>query len=249
MATKEKLNPVNKGGSNNEWGEVNQNAKKVLELKNRIKNSTPVEQFLANEPLEFVNQDNLEQLNKSKVEVEKVQPKVPANTKTKGELTTKPRKAKSTNTRQFAQVQQLENSMIDTSQEERLLINQLEVKKEDDMPVTELVKLASVGLYKLFLKGSSNLLNPLAFLVENKEALLKAAWILLMPVMFTMLAFSSSASLSSKVTDINVVMQFTYYSVFYFASLFVWISSLVMLKGVYHVCKKTLVDVAKKEKV
>ena len=255
MATKEKLNPVNKGGTNNEWGEVNQNAKKVLELKNRIKNSTPVEQFLANEPLEFVNQDNLEQLNKSKVEVEKVQPKVPAKsktravTKTKGELTTKPRKAKSTNIRQFAQVQELENSMIDTSQEERLLINQQEVKKEDDMPVTELVKLASVGLYKLFLKGSSNLLNPLAFLVENKEVLFKAAWILLMPVMFTMLAFSSSASLSSKVTDINVVMQFTYYSVFYFASLFVWISSLVMLKGVYHVCKKTLVDVAKKEKV
>ena len=97
------------------------------------------------------------------------------------------------------------------------------------MPVTELVKLASVGLYKLFLKGSSNLLNPLAFLVENKEALFKAALILLMPVMFTMLAFSSSTSLSSKVTDINVVMQFTYYSVFYFASLFVWISSLVML--------------------
>ena len=114
MATKEKINPVNKGGSNTEWGAVNQNAEKVLELKSRIKNSTPVEQFLANEPLEFVNQDNLEQLNKSKVEVEKVQPKVPAKsktravTKTKGELTTKPRKTKSTNTRQFAQVQELE---------------------------------------------------------------------------------------------------------------------------------------------
>lgn len=254
MATKEKLNPVNKGGSNTEWGAANQNAEKVLELKNRVKNSTPVEQFLANEPLEFVNQDSLEQLNKSKVEVEKVEPKVPSKsktravTKTKGELTTKPRKAKSTNTKQFAQVQELENSMIDTSKEESV-INQQEVKKEDEMPVTELVKLASVGLYKLFLKGSSNLLNPLAFLVENKEVLLKAAWILLMPVMFTMVAFSSSTSLSSKVTDINVVMQFTYYSVFYFASLFLWISSLVMLKGVYHVFKKTLVDVAKKEKV
>ena len=255
MATKEKLNPVNKGGSNTEWGTVNPNAEKVLELKNRIKNSTPVEQFLANEPLEFVNQDNLEQLNKSKVEVEKVQPKVPAKsktravTKTKGELTTKPRKTKSTNTKQFAQVQELENSMIDTSQKEKLLINQQEVKKEDDIPVTELVTLASVGLYKLFFKGSSNLLNPLAFLVENKKVLFKAAWILLMPVMLTMLAFSLSTSLSSKVTNINVVMQFTYYSVFYFASLFLWISSLVMLNGVYHVCKKTLVDVAKKEKV
>ena len=134
MATKEKLNPVNKGGTNTEWGAVNQNAEKVLELKSRVKNSTPVEQFLANEPLEFVNQDSLDQLNKSKVEIEKVKPKLPSKSKTravaktKGELTTKPRKAKSTNTRQFAQVQELENSIIDTSQEERLLINQQEVK-------------------------------------------------------------------------------------------------------------------------
>ena len=58
MATKEKLNPVNKGGTNNEWGEVNQNAKKVLELKTRIKNSTPVEQSLANKTKKIKNKDN-----------------------------------------------------------------------------------------------------------------------------------------------------------------------------------------------
>lgn len=109
----------------------------------------------------------------------------------------------------------------------------------------DLFKLIFAGLTFLYVSKTSKLLKPLKFVMENYKEVSVAALHFIMPLLMTYFITTHMAFVTEQLAKETILMKSVYIGVFFFGSTFVWISSQVLLSGMYAMIRKSMLDVAK----
>ena len=107
-----------------------------------------------------------------------------------------------------------------------------------------LLKLIAIGLTKLYVRKTTSVLNPVKFVAENYRNVLVAILHLGVPVLMSWFLITQVGFIQAQLVNTSSVMFWTYAVVFYFASLFVWVTGQVLVAGLLSMFKTTLVSVA-----
>lgn len=122
-------------------------------------------------------------------------------------------------------------------------------EKEEKVVVTEnsvdLVKLVVAGLTHLYVSKTSTLLKPIRFVVDNYKEVTIAALHFIVPLLMTYFITTHVGFVSEQLAKETMLMKFVYTGVFFFGATFVWISSQVVLSGIYSMLRKSMLEVAK----
>lgn len=119
------------------------------------------------------------------------------------------------------------------------------IKKEAEIENNTLIKLIFIGLSKLYLKKTTVVLNPVKFVAENYKNVLIALLHLSMPILMSWFLVTQIGFIKAQMAEQSYMMFWSYSVLFYFASLFTWVSTQVILAGILSMFKTTLVSVAK----
>lgn len=127
----------------------------------------------------------------------------------------------------------------------KLIVSKEKVIKTEVLENNTLIKLIIIGLSKLYLKKTTVVLNPVKFVGENYKNILVALLHLGMPILMSWFLVTQISFIKVQMAQEPAIMFWTYSLLFYFASLFTWVSAQVILAGVLSMFKTTLVSVAK----
>lgn len=108
-----------------------------------------------------------------------------------------------------------------------------------------LLKFAALGFAHLYVKKTTKVLKPLGFVAENIEKVSIGFLHLIVPLLMTWLITTKVEFFASQLQQMGTIPVVLCNIAFYVASIFVWISTQVIVAGLINVCKKTLRDVAK----
>lgn len=109
----------------------------------------------------------------------------------------------------------------------------------------DLLKLILAGLTHLYVSKTSNLLKPLKFVMENYKEVSIAALHFIVPLLMTYFMTTHVGFVTEQLSKETIFMKTVYTGVFFFGSTFVWITSQVLLSGLYSMIRKSMLDVAK----
>lgn len=123
------------------------------------------------------------------------------------------------------------------------------IVKEEKVVVSEksldLVKLIFAGLTHLYVSKTSSLLKPMKFVMENYKEVSIAALHFVVPLLMTYFMTNQVGFVTEQLAKETTLMKLIYMAVFFFGSTFVWISSQVVLSGLWSMLRKSMLDVAK----
>lgn len=109
----------------------------------------------------------------------------------------------------------------------------------------DLFKLIIAGLTHLYVSKTSNLLKPLKFVMENYKEVSIAALHFIVPLLMTYFITTHVGFVTEQLVKETMFMKVVYIGVFFFGATFVWITSQVLLSGLYSMVRKSMLDVAK----
>ena len=132
---------------------------------------------------------------------------------------------------------------VQPADEELVAQKSLDLPQENKFTNT-LLKLIAIGLTKLYVRKTTSVLNPVKFLAENYRRVLVAVMHLGVPILMSWFLITQVSFIQTQLVDISNVMFGAYAVVFYFASLFVWVTGQVLVAGLLSMFKTTLISVA-----
>jgi hypothetical protein len=128
--------------------------------------------------------------------------------------------------------------------QEKVLAPEPVVLQKESKDTNPLLKLIAIGLTKLYVRKTTSVLNPVKFVAENYRNVLVAILHLGVPVLMSWFLITQVSFIKAQLVNTSSVMFWTYAVVFYFASLFVWVTGQVLVAGLLSMFKTTLVSVA-----
>lgn len=151
------------------------------------------------------------------------------------------------------------NEMIQTATPEAS--SKTEIKKEqvvakktvsvtsnvEKMSAATFMRLAVIGLSKLYLAKTNLMLMPIKFIVENFAQVFAGATQFMVPALLTYFITTKIGFIATQIQAEVAVVQAVYMAVFYFASMFLWISCQVVFSGTVNSIKNFLTNVVKAE--
>lgn len=108
-----------------------------------------------------------------------------------------------------------------------------------------ILKLFALGLTKLYVKKTTTVLNPVKFVAENAKKVIVALVHLGVPVLMSWYLITQINFVALQLSKESSFMYLAYCAVFYFASLFVWVTTQVIAAGVWSMFKTAAVDIQK----
>lgn len=78
-----------------------------------------------------------------------------------------------------------------------------------------------LGFGRLYINKTNNILNPLRFVLDNKEVVLKAIMLFIIPAIMTWFFTTQIPSIQMELAKENFLLKSVYAVIFYFASMFV----------------------------
>lgn len=117
------------------------------------------------------------------------------------------------------------------------IINVSDVKNDD---IKENVKDIFMGLGKMYMDKTNNILKPLRFVMNNKTIVLKAFMLFVVPGFMAWYFTTNIESVRVQLAQETIVMKAIYNMVFYFASMFILFTGLVISLGLVNACKELL---------
>lgn len=146
----------------------------------------------------------------------------------------------------------MEERKVKTAKENKihLPINQpmvninLEIKNNHtnnniELSYKELLTLIGKGSFKLFVEKSSNILNPISFIINNYKEVGLALLHLLIPGVITYYCINNPI-ISSQLLQESFIMNMIYPIIFYIGSSFLWVSVQVLIIGIFNMFKNSL---------
>lgn len=109
----------------------------------------------------------------------------------------------------------------------------------------DLFKLIISGLTHLYVSKTSKLLKPMKFVMNNYREVSIAAIHLIVPLFITYVMTTQIGFVNEQLAKETMLMKSIYIGVFFFGATFVWISSQVLLSGIYAMLRKSMLEVAK----
>lgn len=128
-------------------------------------------------------------------------------------------------------------------EQEVINIKSLNLPQENKFTNT-LLKLIAIGLTRLYVKKTTSVLNPVKFLADNYKSVSVALMHLGVPILMSWFLITQISFIQTQLVNISNVMLGAYVVVFYFASLFVWVTGQVLFAGLLSMFKTTLISVA-----
>lgn len=120
---------------------------------------------------------------------------------------------------------------------------------EEKVVVTEnsvdLVKLIVAGFTHLYVSKTSTLLKPIRFVVDNYKEVTIAALHFIVPLLMTYFVTTHVNFVTEQLAKETMIMKVIYIGVFFFGATFVWITSQVVLSGIFSMLRKSMLEVAK----
>lgn len=132
---------------------------------------------------------------------------------------------------------------IQTAEQEIIAKKSLDLPQNNKFTNT-LLKLIAIGLTKLYVRKTTSVLNPVKFLADNYKSVSVAVMHLGFPILMSWFLITQVSFIQTQFANISNIMFGTYAVVFYFASLFVWITGQVLFAGLLSMLKTTLISVA-----
>lgn len=117
--------------------------------------------------------------------------------------------------------------------------------KQEIIDKNPLLKLVAIGLTKQYVKKTNSVLNPVKFVADNYKNVLIAVLHLGAPALMAWFLLTKVEFISSQLIGVSNFMLAIYSIIFYFASLFMWVTGQVLISGIMSMIKNTLVSVAK----
>lgn len=109
----------------------------------------------------------------------------------------------------------------------------------------DLVKLIVAGFTHLYVSKTSSLLKPIKFVADNYKEVLVAALHFIVPLLITYMITTHVGFVSEQLAKETMLMKSIYMTVFFFGATFVWITSQVLLSGIFSMLRKSMLEVAK----
>lgn len=100
------------------------------------------------------------------------------------------------------------------------------------------VKETLMGLGKLYVNSTNNLLSPIRFLMENKIMVFSALCLLILPALMTWFLTNEVTAITSQIQTVGA--KFFYSFIFYFACMFALFTLIVLGKGIIEMVSKFL---------
>jgi len=117
-----------------------------------------------------------------------------------------------------------------------------QVDKEEK---TELSKLIARGMAKTYISKTDTILNPLRFILSNSKQLGIALIQFIIPAIITWYLTTHVGTISNQLAKEAIHIHIIYTMIFYFACLFLWITSQVLWSGIWHLGKQTMANLVK----
>lgn len=108
-----------------------------------------------------------------------------------------------------------------------------------------ILKMFALGLTKLYVKKTTTVLNPVKFVAENAKKVIIALIHLGIPVLMSWYLITKINFIALQLSKEGLFMFLAYCLVFYFASLFVWVTTQVVAAGIWSMFKTAAVDIQK----
>lgn len=109
----------------------------------------------------------------------------------------------------------------------------------------DLVKLIVAGFTHLYVSKTSTLLKPIRFVIDNYKEVTIAALHFIVPLLMTYFVTTHVNFVTEQLAKETLLMKVIYIGVFFFGATFVWISSQVLLSGIFSMLRKSILEVAK----
>lgn len=148
-----------------------------------------------------------------------------------------------TNTVKNADVIQTAKPINDQKPEVVKTVQNVEQKPKDNVR-----KLIALGMAKIFVNKTDNMLEPLRFLLANAMMVIVALIQFTIPAIVTWYAVTHVEIIEKQLAKEFLHVYIVYVGIFYFACLFLWISAQVVLQGVWNMVKSTMSSLAKEGK-
>ena len=118
-------------------------------------------------------------------------------------------------------------------------------KPNQEIATSDAIKYATAGVAKVYVTNTNELLNPLKFLMTHSNKFVLALLQLIIPALITYFLAFYSGNIADQFTKEQPIVKIVFLGVFFFASMFVWISTQVVIVAVYRMLKKGLTDAIK----
>jgi hypothetical protein len=128
------------------------------------------------------------------------------------------------------------------------LISQKVAVNVVDKDKEEVSKLIALGMAKIYIKKTDDMLQPIRFLLDNASQLIVALIQFLIPALITWFIIKNVEIIYSQLNNEPMHIYMFYVGVFYFACLFLWISGQVVLQGIWNMIKVVMSNLAKEGK-
>ncbi len=122
------------------------------------------------------------------------------------------------------------------------------VQKVEQKPNDNVRKLIALGMAKIFVNKTDNMLEPLRFLMANSMMVIVALIQFTIPAILTWYAVTHIEIIEKQLAKEFLHVYIVYVGIFYFACLFLWISVQVLLQGIWNMVKSTMSSLAKEGK-
>lgn len=102
------------------------------------------------------------------------------------------------------------------------------------------LKFIAKGFAHLYVKKTNEILSPLRFVMNNRGVVGLAFWNMIIPALMTWYAINHLTVISNQVAGEGMAMKAMYYTVFYIASIAIWVSVQAVFSGIKSTAKDQL---------
>lgn len=112
----------------------------------------------------------------------------------------------------------------------------------------EFSRLIALGMAKIYVNKTDDILDPLRFILTNFKQIAVALIQFLIPALITWYLTTHTKMISSELAKEPTHIHVLYVVIFYFACLFLWISGQVVFGGMMNLAKQAMANLAKEGK-
>lgn len=102
------------------------------------------------------------------------------------------------------------------------------------------VKETLMGLGKLYVNSTNNLLSPIRFIMENKYMVFSALCLLILPALMTWFLTTEVSAITAQLQTVGAKVFYSF--IFYFACMFALFTIIVLAKGILQMLSKFLIS-------
>lgn len=102
------------------------------------------------------------------------------------------------------------------------------------------VKETLMGLGKLYVNSTNNLLYPIRFIMENKYMVFSALCLLILPALMTWFLTTEVSAITAQLQTVGAKVFYSF--IFYFACMFALFTIIVLAKGIVQMLSKFLIS-------